>query len=103
MIAIASTTTRYELINGRKIEKPLPKKLHFFIQRYLVLALSRMLRSQHIAGAELSILTGGRSPDGRREYVVPDVVIMDRHVKYEDGDLAQPPSLAIEILSPKFA
>ncbi len=100
MSTIASTATRYELIDGCEIEKPLPKKLHFFIQSYLVLALRHALSRAYIAGAELNILTGDRTPDGRREFVVPDVVVVDRGAKYEDGDLAQPPLLAIEILSP---
>ena len=89
-----------ELIDGREIEKPLPKKLHFFIQRYLVLVLTRLLPPQLAAGSELNVLTGGRTMDGRGEYVVPDVVVVDLDARYEDGDLAEPPILAVEILSP---
>lgn len=32
--------------------------------------------------------------------LVPDVVIVGRSARYEDGDLAEPPILAIEIMSP---
>jgi Uma2 family endonuclease len=89
-----------ELIDGREIEKPLPKKLHFFIQLYLIQALGRLLPPRYAAGPELNVLTGGRTKDGRREYVVPDVVVVGLDSKYEDGDLAEPPILAVEILSP---
>ena len=89
-----------ELIDGCEIEKPLPKKLHFLVERYLVLVLSRILPDRYIAGPELNVLTGGRTPDGRREYIVPDVVVVDRAAKYEEGDLAEAPVLGVEILSP---
>jgi len=99
---LASGHAKYhvELIDGREIEKPLPKKLHSLIERYLILALSRLLPSRYIVAPELNVLTGGLTTDGRREYVVPDLVVVDRQAKYEDGDLAEPPLWAVEILSP---
>lgn len=89
-----------ELIDGREIEKPLPKKLHFLVQRFLLLLLSRELPSRYLAGPELNILTGGKITDGRREYIVPDLVVIERSARFEDGDLAEPPLWAVEILSP---
>jgi Uma2 family endonuclease len=89
-----------ELIDGREVEKPLPNKLHFRTQRYLVLELTRLLPRRYEAGPELNVLTGGRTPEGRREYVVPDVTIIERSAKYEDGDLAEPPIWGVETLSP---
>lgn len=89
-----------ELINGREVEKPLPKKLHFRVQRYLILELTRLLPRHYEAGPELNVLTGGRTLEGRREYIIPDVTIVERSARYEDGDLAEPPIWGVEILSP---
>ncbi len=105
MSTTADLTSRHAkyhvaLIGGREIEKPSPKKLHSLIERYLILALSRLLPARYIVAPELNILTGGRTADGRREYVVPDLVVVDRQARYEDGDLAEPPLWAVEILSP---
>jgi Uma2 family endonuclease len=50
--------------------------------------------------SELNTLTGGRTPDGRREYIVPDLQVVAKSAKYEDGDLAEAPVLGVEILSP---
>jgi Uma2 family endonuclease len=99
---LTSSHAKYhiELIDGRETEKPLPKKLHSLVERYLIVALSRLLPARCIVAPELNVLTGGRTTDGRREYVVPDLVVVDRHAKYEDGDLAEPPLWAVEILSP---
>ena len=71
-----------ELIDGREVEKPLPKKLHVLIQQYLILELARALPSHYKALPELNILTGGRTPEGRREYVVPDVTVVAAGMKY---------------------
>jgi hypothetical protein len=32
-----------ELIDGREVEKPVPKKLHVFVQQYLIVELTRVL------------------------------------------------------------
>jgi Uma2 family endonuclease len=81
-----------ELIDGCEIEKPLPKKLHVFIQRFLILALARELPAQYRALPELNVLTGGRTADGRREYVVPDVVVVPRGAPYEVATWLRQPS-----------
>ncbi len=101
-MSAVSTIPQYhvELINGREIEKPLPKKLHVFIQWYLIVELTRQLSPQYRALPELNILTGGKTPDGRREYIVPDVTVVAVGAKYEEGDLAEPPVWGVEILSP---
>jgi Uma2 family endonuclease len=98
-----STQPQYhvELIDGREIEKPLPRKLHVLIQTYLLLVLNRnLLPKQYQALPELNVLTNGQTPEGRREYVVPDVVVVARTAQYKDGDLAEPPIWAVEIFSP---
>ena len=96
------TTPQYhvELIDGREVEKPLPKKLHVRIQKFLIVELTRQLPSRYESLPELNILTGRRTPEGRREYTVPDVTVVAAGMKYEEGDLAEPPIWAVEILSP---
>ncbi len=78
-----------ELVDGREIEKPVPKKWHILIQTYLILVLNRdLLSNEYQALPELNVLTGGRTADGRREYIIPDLVVAERSARYEDGDLA---------------
>ena len=50
--------------------------------------------------SEQNVLTGKIMPDGRREYVVPNVIVAPASAKYVEGDLAEAPGLAVEILSP---
>ena len=90
-----------ELVDGREIEKPLPKKWHILIQTYLTLAVNRdLLPNDSRAFPELNVLTGARTLDGRREYIIPDLVVTERSARYEDGDLAEAPLWGVEILSP---
>ena len=66
------TTTResylVELIDGREMEKPLPKKLHIWIQTNLIVKLPALLSKRDMAMPELNVLTGVRTADGRREW-----------------------------------
>lgn len=89
-----------ELIDGREVQKPLPKKLHVLIQTYLIIKLAQLLPEPYEPMSELNVLTGTKTVEGRREYVVPEVVVVSRSSRYEDGDLAEPPVWAVEILSP---
>ncbi len=89
-----------ELIDGREVEKPLPKRLHIIIQSYLIVALSRLLSDRFMTLPECNVLTGGKTPEGRREYVVPDIVTIPVSAAFDEGDLAEPPLLGAEILSP---
>ncbi len=82
-----------ELIDGHEIEKPLPKNLHAFIQTFLAAAFSTRLPRRYRAATELNVLCG---PDR----VVPDITVMERSARYENGDLADPPTLVVEIMSP---
>ncbi|MDQ2840031.1 MAG: Uma2 family endonuclease [Acidobacteriota bacterium] len=86
-------TYHLELIDGREIEKALPKKLHVFIQTYLAFVLRRDLPKKYRAASELNVLCGG-------DRLIPDLTVMTRDARYTDGDLADAPLLAIEILSP---
>jgi Uma2 family endonuclease len=83
-----------ELIDGREIQKPLPKELHAIIQSYLIAELRAQLPKQKFrALSELNVLCG-------EDRLVPDITVARRKSKYRDGDLADPPLLCIEIFSP---
>lgn len=82
-----------ERIDGQEIQKPLPKKLHALIERYLVIVLAHHLPKRYVAAPELNVLCG-------EDRLVPDVTVTERTARYDDGDLADPPLVAIEILSP---
>ena len=88
-----------EVIDGREV-KPAPKKLHILIQTYLIIALNRMLPPRYRALPELNCSRGEQARLGRREYIVPDIQVVERAARYEDGDLAEPPLWGVEILSP---
>lgn len=47
-----------ELIDGQEIQKPLPKKLHMLIQRYLTILLMNTLPKQFEILPELNIWCG---------------------------------------------
>lgn len=82
-----------ELIDGVEVPKPLPKKLHAFVQTFLIVFFSRALPPECRVASELNVLCG-------RDRLVPDVTVMERNARYQDGDLADPPLLAVEIHSP---
>ena len=82
-----------ELIDGREIEKPLPKNLHAFIQTFLGAALLARLPRSYRAATELNVVCGS-------DRLIPDVLVAERSARYENGDLADPPVLAVEIMSP---
>jgi Uma2 family endonuclease len=81
-----------EFIDGREIQKPLPKNLHAFTQSYLLGSFWKTL-PQYRVMSELNVLCG---PDR----LVPDVTVAFRNARYQDGDLADPAVLCVEILSP---
>ena len=95
-----STTFRYhtEHIHGAEIEKPLPKKLHAMVQRFLLLWFTKLLQDPNLSDlydclAELNVICSA-------ERIVPDVTLFKRKAHFIDGDLAEPPLLAVEISSP---
>jgi Uma2 family endonuclease len=82
-----------EQIDGREVQKPLPKKLHAFVQSYLIRILSVNTQPNVRVLSELNVLCG-------EDRVIPDVTVVRRNARYIDGDLADPAILAVEILSP---
>jgi Uma2 family endonuclease len=83
-----------ELINGREIQKPLPKKLHALIQKRILLELEKQIGSQPAeAFPALNVRCG-------EDRLVPDIVVASANARYEDGDLAEGAYVTVEILSP---
>ena len=82
-----------ELIDGREVQKPLPKRYHFLIESYLIHTIANSLPSRYRVGPELNVLCG---PDR----LVPDVVVVERSARYQNDDLADPAILCVEIISP---
>jgi Uma2 family endonuclease len=84
----------FERINGRDVRRPSPKKLHAFIQAYLMRVLSASMLSNARVLFELNVLCG----DDR---IVPAVIVVPHNARYIEGDLADPAILAVEIISPR--
>jgi Uma2 family endonuclease len=82
-----------ERIDGREIEKPTPKKLHAFVMSALMAELFKHDLSDLVVLPALDVLVG----NGDR--IVPDIVIVRRDAKYDNGMLAEPAMLAVEIMS----
>ncbi|MGB5634388.1 MAG: Uma2 family endonuclease [Waterburya sp.] len=100
-LAMPETKPASEYIDGKIIQKPMPKGKHSTIQAELIFALNGSLKPQKIARAfpELRCTFGGRS-------TVPDVTVFtwNRIPRDDDGAIADSFQAAsdwtIEILSP---
>ena len=101
-LALPETKPASEYIDGKIIQKPMPKGKHSTIQGELIIALNSALKVQKIARAfpELRCTFGGRS-------TVPDVTVFtwDRIPRDDNGEIADSfqaaPDWTIEILSPE--
>ena len=101
-LALPETKPASEYINGKIIQKPMPKGKHSTIQGELIIALNSALKPQKIARAfpELRCTFGRRS-------TVPDVTVFtwDRIPRDSNGEIADSfqaaPDWTIEILSPE--
>lgn len=83
-----------ERIDGKEIEKPTPKKLHAFVMAALMAELFKQNVLDLMVLPALDVLVGNG------DWIVPDIVIARRDAKYDNGMLAEPPVLAVEIMSP---
>jgi Uma2 family endonuclease len=100
-LALPETKPAGEYIDGKVIQKPMPKGKHSTIQGELTTALNSVLKPQKIARAfpELRCTFGGRS-------TVPDVAVFtqNRIPRDDDGEISNSfqaaPDWTIEILSP---
>ncbi len=100
-LALPETKPASEYIDGKIIQKPMPKGKHSIIQGELTIALNSVLKPQKVARAfpELRCTFGGRS-------TVPDVAVFtwERIPRDDNGEIADSfqaaPDWTIEILSP---
>ena len=100
-LALPETKPASEYIDGKIIQKPMPKGKHSTIQTELSAALNAALKPQKIARpfSELRCTFGDRS-------TVPDIAVFrwDRIPRDENGEIADSflaaPDWTIEILSP---
>lgn len=101
-LALSETEPASEYINGRIIQKPMPKTRHSRLQGKLTGAINGVVEDAQIAYAfpELRCTFGGRS-------IIPDIsVLLWQNIRFDaDGepldDVITPPDWVIEILSPE--
>jgi Uma2 family endonuclease len=86
-----------ELIAGREVPKPLPKRLHWIIQARIFRELLKWEGSLDVeVGTEVDILCG----PAHDERLIPDVAVVSKNGQYRDGVLVSGAILAVEIMSP---
>jgi hypothetical protein len=86
-----------ELIAGREVPKPLPKRLHWIVQARIFRELLKWEGSLDIElGTEVDILCG----PNRDERLVPDVAAVNKNARYQDGVLVDGAVVAVKIMSP---
>ncbi|MDJ0712880.1 MAG: Uma2 family endonuclease [Prochloraceae cyanobacterium] len=100
-LALPETKPASEYLNGKIIQKPMPKGKHSIIQGELIIALNTFFKIDLIARAfpELRCTFGNRS-------IVPDISVfqLERIPRDENGEIVDnfeiAPDWVIEILSP---
>ena len=90
---LVQPTYHVELIDGREVQKPLPRLKHARIQTYLIRKLGNDLGRTYEALSELNVLCG-------EDRLTPDVTVSRRDARYENENLADPAVFCVEILSP---
>lgn len=101
-LTLPETKPASEFINGRIIQKPMPKTRHSRLQGKLTSTINHVVEQQQIAYAfpELRCTFGGRS-------IVPDIAVLRwNRIKFDDDgepvdDILIAPDWTIEILSPE--
>jgi Uma2 family endonuclease len=94
--------SRFERIDGRRVERPVLTAPHSMVQTQLVLLLAQALRgSPGKAGTEWSITRPGHADRGDPDYLTADVLVAyPPFRRAKNGHLAVPGFLAVEVLSP---
>ncbi len=83
-----------EFIDGVQIEKPSPKRPHWVTQSFLIQWLGRTLTDKNFdVMPEANVICGS-------DRLVPDIAVAPMNACYVDGDLVDPLTLAVEIMSP---
>ncbi len=98
-LALSETEPPSEYLDGRVVQKPMPKGPHSLLQGKLTQHLNDVFEPALMAFPELRCTFGGRS-------LVPDISVFqaERIPRAESGEVAEdfllPPDLAVEIVSP---
>ena len=90
---LVQPTYHVELIDGREVQKPLPRLKHARIQTSLIRKLGNDLGRTYEVLSELNVLCG-------EDRLTPDVTVSRRDARYENENLADPAVFCVEILSP---
>jgi len=93
MAVLTRTEYHVERIDGREIQKPVPKKLHSVIQDYMGRKLAEKIPDSCQVLPELNVICG-------EDRLVPEITVASRSARCIDGDLADPAVLCVEIMSP---
>jgi Uma2 family endonuclease len=93
MEALVATKYHIEKIDGREIQKPLPKIFHSRAQAHILSALAAVVPADYEVLSELNVICG-------QDRLIPDIAVVGRCARYVDGDLADPAALCVEIMSP---
>ena len=94
MSVLVSASYHLESIDGVEIEKPLPKRPHWVVQTFLTQWFGRIVTDKNYdVMSEANVICGA-------DRLVPDVALAPMNSRYLDGDLVDPPTLAVEIISP---
>ena len=95
--ALRGSDYHVELINGRELPKPLPKRLHWIVQARVFRELLKWEGALNVeVGTEVEMLAGS----GSTERLIPDVAVVAKDGQYRDGILIGGALLAVEIISP---
>lgn len=95
--ALRGSDYHVELINGRELPKPLPKRLHWIVQARVFRELLKWEGALNVeVGTEVDMLAGS----GSTERLIPDVAVVAKDGQYRDGILIGGALLAVEIISP---
>lgn len=95
--ALLANDYHVELINGREVPKPLPKRLHWLVQARLFRELLKWEAALNLeVGTEVDVFAGRSSS----ERLIPDVAAVSTESAYKDGILVSGALLAVEIMSP---
>ncbi len=90
---LAEALYHEEVIDGQTVQKAPPKRLHVQFQKHLTSELDTHLPDFWEALPELTLVVGS-------DRVVPDITVVHKTARYDDGELAETPLVAIEIMSP---
>jgi Uma2 family endonuclease len=92
-------TSRFECVDGRLTERPMPNERHAELQKNVLFALDRQARA--LGMKVLPEWTVNRSAESKQDWLTPDVTVsLPESPRSKSGNVVPPLFLAVEILSP---